>query len=155
MSMHDRGAEFENIRRLMTAALDGELSDAELTDLFASLRKHPDLEEEYRELKKYKEVTMNLKFKEPSEDIWQSYWLRVYNRMERGLGWILVSFGAIVLLTFGAIEFLRGLFADAGLPWYLKGAIFCLAAGAVILLISVLREKIFLHKSERYKDIIR
>jgi hypothetical protein len=36
-----------------------------------------------------------------------------------------------------------------------KTAGILLGAGSIILLVSVIREKLFLHKNERYKDIQR
>lgn len=98
---------------------------------------------------------MNMKYTSPPESVWDKYWLGVYNRIERGIGWILLSIGAIVLLIYGLYSMFESILADTEIAWWLKLAIFSAIAGTAVLLVSVLREKIFLHKTERYKDIRR
>jgi hypothetical protein len=155
MNTREQLPEKEYVRQLISAAIDGELTEQKKQELDALLRRYPDVADEYSEYKKIKEVTMGIKFTEPSPDVWESYWMKVYNRLERRLGWILLSLGATVLLIFGAFEIVKEIIGDAEMPWWVKGAVFAGAAGIVILLFSVIREKIFLHKSERYKEIIR
>ena len=89
----------------------------------------------------------------PLPAVWENYWMGVYIRLERGLGWILFSLGAIVLMLFGAWELASEWITDAGIPLWVRLAGISLAAGTIILFISVIREKLFLHKNERYKDI--
>ena len=33
--------------------------------------------------------------KKPPKEVWKFYWVSVYNRLERRIGWILLSIGAI------------------------------------------------------------
>jgi hypothetical protein len=145
----------ERARQLLMAALDGELGDEEKRELAVYMGKYPDLERELNEFKKIREITMDMKFLPPPDSVWDKYWLGVYNRLERGIGWILFSIGAIILLAYGFYSLIEAILADVEIEWWLKIAIFSAVAGAVVLLVSVLREKIFLHKSERYKDIQR
>jgi hypothetical protein len=145
----------ERARQLLMAALDGELGDEEKRELAVYMEKYPDLERELNEFKKIREITMDMKFLPPPDSVWDKYWLGVYNRLERGIGWILFSIGAIILLAYGFYSLIEAILADVEIEWWLKIAIFSAVAGAVVLLVSVLREKIFLHKSERYKDIQR
>jgi hypothetical protein len=145
----------ERARQLLMAALDGELGDEEKRVLAVYMEKYPDLERELNEFKKIREITMDMKFLPPPDSVWDKYWLGVYNRLERGIGWILFSIGAIILLAYGFYSLIEAILADVEIEWWLKIAIFSAVAGAVVLLVSVLREKIFLHKSERYKDIQR
>jgi hypothetical protein len=155
MNTHESGPEKEYARRLISAAIDGELTEKQQKEFTALLKRYPDVADEYSEYKNIKEITMGIKLTEPSPDIWESYWMKVYNRIERKLGWILLSVGATVLLIFGALELVRQIIGDTDMPWWIKGALFAGAAGIVILLFSVIREKVFLHKSERYKEIVR
>lgn len=145
----------ERTRDLLTAVLDGEAGEEEVRELEERMRDDPELERELREMQRIKEVTMNVRLKQPPVELWSSYWEGVYRRLERGLGWLLVSTGAAVLLISGVITGLRAVLADTELAWWLKGAILAIAAGALVLLISVIREKLFLHRSERYKDVQR
>lgn len=148
-------SEKERARQLIMAAVDGEIGDSERTELEGYLQKYPDLHEEFQQFKHMQEITMNMKYTSPPESVWDKYWLGVYNRIERGIGWILLSIGAIVLLIYGLYSIFESILADTEITWWLKLAIFSAIAGTVVLLVSVLREKIFLHKTERYKDIRR
>jgi hypothetical protein len=145
----------ERALQLLMAALDGELGDEEKRELAVYMERYPELERELNEFKKIREITMDMKFSPLPESVWDKYWLGVYNRLERGVGWILLSLGAIVLLVYGLYSMIVSILADVEIAWWLKLAILSVVAGTVVLLVSVLREKIFLHKSERYKEIQR
>lgn len=145
----------DRARLLLTAVLDGEASAGERRELEQLMAADPALEQEVQEMKRLKEMTMSLQLKEPPAELWDTYWDGVYRRIERGLGWLLVSAGATVLVVYAAIAWIRALLADTDLPWWPRTAILALAAGLVVLLVSVIREKLFLHKSERYKDVQR
>ena len=93
--------------------------------------------------------------KSPPEEHWDSYWRSVYNRIERGIGWILASLGATVLVLYGLWEAVHGLLADTSVPDFLKVAIFALAAGGAMLLVSVIREKLFTYRHDPYKEVDR
>ncbi len=40
----------------------------------------------------------------PPKDVWRVYWASVYNRLERRIGWILLSIGAMIILFFGGYK---------------------------------------------------
>ena len=42
--------------------------------------------------------------KKPPKDVWRFYWASVYNRLERRIGWILLSNGAMIILFFGGYK---------------------------------------------------
>jgi ferric-dicitrate binding protein FerR (iron transport regulator) len=145
----------ERARHLMMAALDGELSRQEQADLERLLRDDPALRAEWQRLQRVKEVTTTMSLREPPREVWDRYWLGVYQRFERGLAWILVSFGAIVVLSWGSWEVLRELWNDQQLPVLVKAGSFALVVGVVILAVSVVREKLFVYRTDPYKDVIR
>ncbi len=155
MSEREAQAGDDRVRHLMMAELDGELAAAERDELTRLLAANPALEAERRRLARLKEVTRNMRLRRPPEEVWQVYWASVYRRLERGVAWILVSIGAIVLISYGAWTGVRQLLADAELPWFLKGAILAALVGGVVLFVSVLREKLFVRSREPYKDIER
>ncbi len=141
--------------QLMMASIDGETNAQQESQLQALLNAEPALRQEFDELKALKELTMKNKPEAPPPAVWENYWTGVYTRIERGLGWILFSVGAIALLLFGAWEFAREWITDPHIPLWVRLAGLSLAAGTIILFVSVIREKLFLHKNERYKDIQR
>jgi len=94
-----------------------------------------------------------MKFSEPEERVWKTYWSSIYNRLERGLGWIFTSIGAIILIFYGGYKAVENIIKDPTLPLFLKIGILSLLLGITILFVSVLRERIFVRRKERYKEV--
>jgi ferric-dicitrate binding protein FerR (iron transport regulator) len=151
----DNRDRLEELRRRMMAALDGELSGDERAELDRALAEDDELRREWESLRKVKEATEEMKYREPPEETWEHYWVSVYNRMERGLGWILLFAGALVLIGYGLWHALGELLADNSVPGFIKIAIFAGLFGSLILLFSVIREKLFVRRGDRYKGIQR
>jgi ferric-dicitrate binding protein FerR (iron transport regulator) len=145
----------ERARRLIMASIDGELSGGERVELQRLLDEHPALRAEWARFQRVKEVTGAMALRPAPEEVWSDYWASVYSRLERGIGWILFSLGAIVLLSYGAWTGVRELLADATMPWFLKVSLLALTVGTVVLLVSVVREKVFVGRRQRYKDVER
>lgn len=145
----------ERYAALLTAALDGELTEDEREELESALRGDPALRAEWERLRRVKEVTGMMEFDEPPAETWDRYWTGVYRRIERGIGWVLASLGAVVLLSWGAWSWIQELLADRGLPTLVKGAVLLLVVGVVILFVSVVREKMHLRRDDPYKDVQR
>lgn len=145
----------ERARQLMMSALDGELGPEERGELERLLDADPGLRVEWERLRRVKEVTEQMALRRPPDEVWDDYWGSVYRRLERGFAWILVSVGAIVLISYGAWRGVSELIADADLPWVVKGGAFALTVGLVALFVSVFREKLFVRRRDPYKDVRR
>jgi len=145
----------ERVNRLMMAALDGEISPDERRELDAVIDSHPEVRREYEMLGRVKEVTGTMTYNKPPEEVWDRYWTSVSNRVERGIGWILVSVGAVVVGSYAAWKWLEAIWGETGLPLFVRLAILALAAGLLILAVSVVREKIFTYRRDPYKEIQR
>jgi len=145
----------EKTRMLMMASIDGEATAEQEAKLRKLLLEDNALAEEYQQLKQLKTMTSQNKLKEPLPELWDTYNHRLFIKAERGLGWILLTIGAVLLLFFGAWTALSDLFTDPETPLWLKAGIGALVAGTIILLVSLLRERFYLNKHERYKDIVR
>ena len=142
-------------KELMMKQIDGEISPGEAQELAEILSENPELQSEYNMLKTAKEKAQTMKSYHLPELVWEDYWGKLYNRMERGIAWILVSIGAILVLGYALWEFLSQLMADSTMPVALRFGIFALFFGALILIFSVFREKILLRKHDKYKEIQR
>ena len=144
-----------DIHILMMRSIDGEISPGEAGQLADLLDADPALREEFNHLKQVKETTVKMRNDMLPDVVWEDYWQQLYNRLERGFSWILISLGAIVLSASAiyhiALEFLK----DSGMPLYLKLALVSLFIGLVILLISVLRKKWFMRKHDPYRKVKR
>ena len=145
----------ERVRQLLMSGLDGELNEEEREELERLLSTDSKLRDEWNRLSRVKEVTQSMALRKPPDEVWEDYWASVYSRLERGVGWILVSVGGIVLVFYGAWQGVQALIADAEMPWFLKGAILATTVGLVVLFVSVLREKLFIRARDPYKDVQR
>lgn len=144
----------ERMDQLMRA-LDGELDAAERTAFEARLAEDPELREEWRRLSRAREATMGMKLRHPPEEVWDGYWTSVYSRTERGLGWILVSFGVIVVGGWAAWIWVGELLADTTMPLIVRLGMIAMFTGVVILAVSVVRHRINVLRTDPYKDIQR
>jgi predicted anti-sigma-YlaC factor YlaD len=143
----------EKIRELISSYLDGELDDQTRKTVEEHLASCRECRKEYEEMEKFEEVMGQMTFKNPPKEFWDLYWTSVYNRLERGIGWVFLSLGAIVLLFFGAYKIVEGIIRDSSTPLLLKVGLLLFLAGVVVLLVSIIREQFFLRKRERYKEI--
>jgi hypothetical protein len=97
-----------------------------------------------------------MKLNSPPEEVWDRYWTTTYRRAERGIAWLLVIAGGLVLAGYWIWHVVEALLADTGTPLFLRAAIAAVAIGALILVVSVVREKIFTARRDPYqKEVIR
>jgi predicted anti-sigma-YlaC factor YlaD len=143
----------EKYRLMMMEYLDGELDRESCKTVEQHLAGCSDCRREWDSMQKMKEITSNIKLTQPKEEVWKMYWEQVYNRTERGLGWILVSIGAIILLSFGAIHFVQDFLLLSPAPLLMKFGVSFALLGVIILFVSVLRERLFIRKTDKYKEI--
>jgi len=94
-----------------------------------------------------------MKLKKPNKEVWKLYSASVYNRLERRIGWMLFSIGAMILLFYGGYKAVEGLINDPSTPLILKLGIMTVLGGVVILLVSMVRERFFVRNRERYKEV--
>jgi len=145
----------ERARQLMMAALDDELAGGEREELDRLLAEDPELRGEWDRLHEVKEVTNTMSLRRPPEETWEQYFGSVYNQLERGFAWILLSMGAIVLTGWGLWVGLEELWGTTDVPMYVKIAIYATLLGLAVLLVSVIREKLYVRRTDPYKEIQR
>ena len=145
----------ERVRHLMMAEVDQELSGEERRELESALEENPDLLEELETFHRLKEVTDTMSPLKPPEETWDTYWEDVYRRLERGVGWVLVSLGTITAGTWAIWTAVGELIRDTTIPAYVRWGLLALIAGFVILFVSVVRERLFMQKNDPYKDVVR
>lgn len=134
---------------------ENELTENEKNEFNKLLIENPILQNEFNEQKRIKEVLKQMQFNNPSKEVWDGYWLGIYRRIERGLSWILISFGAIILIGFAIYQSAVSIWNDISLPIYIKFAVLSLIFGLIVLTVSILREKLFTLKKDKYKEIQR
>jgi anti-sigma factor RsiW len=140
---------------LLSAYVDGELTPDDVARVEAHLAENEQTRREVEKLRRLKVVTGAMRLKEPPAEEWEVFWMNVYNRSERSLGWILLCLGIVVMGAWGATEALTALLKTDELPLLVRGSVLVLSAGILVLLISAVRERIFRRNRTRYKDVIR
>lgn len=141
----------DEIAVLLSGYIDGELDDDEKTHVEAHLATCSACRREVTELRQMAEVTDNMRFTEPPNDVWANYWRGVYNRIERGAGWTVFALGLAVLCAYGVYEFLT----EPGVEAIVKVLIAVPVVGLLVVFISVWREKRVVNRYDKYKDIQR
>ena len=140
---------------LMMGYLDDELDDAQKKTFEEHIESCKDCAAEFEQFKKLKNVTDSVKLAEPEDVLWENYWSGVYNRFERGVGWILMSVTGIALIIYGLFKMVEGIIKDPNVEVLLKIVILTFIAGLAVLFVSILRERLYFWKKDRYKDVRR
>ncbi len=140
---------------LLSAYVDGELTAGETADVEARLASDPHAQQVVDQLRRLKSMTAMMRIKEPPPEEWEVFWQGYYNRIERSVGWVLLVLGGLALLGWVAYSLLVMIWHSENLPagvrWGTMGAI----SGLVVLLVSVVRERLHKRKLTRYKDVVR
>ncbi len=140
---------------LLSAYVDDELDPEDAARIEAHLAENEDTRREVERLRRFNQVTGSLRLKEAPPEQWEGFWSSFHNRNERHLGWLLLTLGVIVVGGWTLINLLKALIHTDAFPLYVKGGIFAAAAGVLVLIISVVRERIHKRARTRYKDVIR
>jgi predicted anti-sigma-YlaC factor YlaD len=140
---------------LMMAYLDNELTEEQRRAFEEHLASCPDCTKDMGEFEKLKALTDGVALVEPEDRVWNDYWSGVYNRIERGTGWVLFSVAAISLLIYGGFELIEGIIQDRTVGVLMKVGLLALLGGLAVLFVSVLRERLYFWSRDRYKDVRR
>lgn len=145
----------EEFRLLMTARLDGELGEEEILRVETHRNACSACREEMEAHRHLKILTSQLHFREPENLHWQEYWQKLYHRLERHMGWFLLVAGGCLLLSYLLVFLVESFFFQQGIPWPLRWGILFMLTGFMLLLLSVVRERLFLRKFDKYEGILR
>ena len=143
----------KKIKELISSYYDKELDEEQRKIVEKHLEECPECRKEFEEMGKFEEVMSKMELKKPPKDVWRLYWASVYNRLERRIGWILLSIGAMIILFFGGYKMVESIIQDPSTPFLLKAGILIFLGGIVVLLVSLIREQFFVRKRERYKEV--
>jgi hypothetical protein len=140
---------------LLSAYVDGELDAEQVARVEAHLAENQESRSEVDRLRRLKEVTGSMRLVEAPDEEWEIFWDNIYNRTERSLGWFALTLGAVIVGGFGLYEFAKSLFETDALPWFVRAGIFTLCGGLLLLLVSVIRERIYVRRRSRYDKVKR
>lgn len=140
---------------LMMGYVDNELKAEEKRRFDEHIAACSECAAELQAFKKLKQITEGVTLVEPEDRLWQQYWQGVYNRMERGIGWILLGVSGIALVLYGGFKVIEELIKDPSVGIILKVALIALLASLAVFFVSVLRERLFFWRHDRYRDVRR
>jgi anti-sigma factor RsiW len=140
---------------LIMRRLDGEISPEENERLEKHLSTCPACRKALSDYSRLTDVTSEVEMKKVGDEEWDLYWCRVYNRLERGVAWILVCIGAAAVLAYALFRLVTELIADPGMAAWAKAGIIVLVVGLALLFVSVLREQLTIRCSDKYRGIKR
>ena len=145
----------QDYKDFMMGYLDDELDAEQRAAFEAHLAGCAACRKEIEAFTRLKQITDDVTLVEPEERLWQQYWGGLYNRIERGTGWVVFSVAGILLAIYGGFLGIESLIRDPGIGLLLKVGLVGLLVGLAILFVSVLRERIYFWTKDRYKDVRR
>ena len=145
----------DDIEELIGPYCDGELPADQRQRVEDHLAGCETCRAELANLQALEEKLAMIEFAEPTDAGLELYWRGVYNRLERGVGWILLSIGAIIVLCYGGFKLIEEIVRDPSIALVFKFGFIALVFGAVILFVSLLRERLAVRKADRYSREIK
>jgi len=145
----------EKYKMLMMGHMDEELEPSDEAELARHLEDCPECLQEFERFKMLKEVTDSMQIKTLEDKFWDGYWGGIYNRLERGIGWLFAVIGTLFLCIGGSWIFCENVMFNSSQPFWMRCGSVAFVIGLVVLILSVSRERYRAYQNERYKDIRR
>ena len=143
----------ERAKTLLMGLIDNELSEADRAVVHEHLAACGGCRHEEAEFRRLADVTSRLTFREPTHAEWRQWCRETRNRLERGIGFGLLSFGMLTLGLYGLWELLSGFLMDSERSPALRVGVGAASAGALVVAASVVRERIRLYRTDRYEEV--
>ena len=145
--MHEPAETCEQYQILISGYLDGELDSEARQQLDAHVQVCARCRAELDAMRSLVVGTVaSLRVEEPPPEVWDDFLGQVYNRLERKLGWVLLSIGAFLIFCYALTLYIVE-------PWGsypLKLLLALPFVGLGILFVSVLRQRLKIAKTDRY-----
>ncbi len=137
---------FEEHEKKLMRYFDGEMDAKQCAEFKLHLETCESCRNALEEMSALKEVTDSMKLAELPEAVWEKYWNSVYNNIERSVAWFLFICGALILSGYWVYRVIT----EPGITTIVGLGCMLMFVGFAILLLSVLREKLTVNKSDRY-----
>lgn len=131
--------------------IDGEMSDDERAAFEKHLGECDDCGRAMREMREVNRLTGSVRMKDPQDEFWELYWKGIYRRLERKTAWIFMIAGIVMMLGYQGYRVVRSF---SGITFE-NVALILFVVGIILLLVSVVRERLHQYRSDPYKDVKR
>ena len=136
----------EEHQRNLMRYIDKEMENRERSEFEKHLETCETCRGQLRDFSMVKEVTERVKIADVPEAVWEKYWEKIYNRIERSVAWFLFIIGALILNGYWIYKAIT----DPSLHNIVGLGVMLMVVGFAILFLSVLREKRAVNKVDRY-----
>ena len=143
--------ECEKYQGLLMGLIDNELTPEETAEINSHLIKCDNCRTEYGQLRETSDKIGTVSFAEPQDEVLEQLWKSPHSRLTRNSAFLFILGGVLAIIAYGLFEFL-GSGEEAVIP---KIAVVAIIIGCVILLFSVIRERIHTYKVDPYKEVKR
>ena len=136
---------------MICRVVDGCASQAEDSEVEVMAERDPEVREA---LAQHREAVSSLRsvgLRELDDDVADQFSRGVYNRLERGVGWVLVVVGVALVTGYALYEFLT----EPDIHTVYRLGIAGLLVGFGLLISRVLRMRLRLRKQDKYAEVIR
>lgn len=139
----------EHVGALLSGYIDGELTQQERQWVEIHCENCVQCRSERKELAAIRKEVAGARLSEVGEDMWGENMKDSTVKASRGIGWILLIAGFLVLAGIVVFEFVT----DPTIETHMKLIIAAIYGGVALLLLSVLRQRLIERKSDKYKDV--
>jgi len=145
----------DDARRLASVDLDGELDGAQQQALQAHLEGCAVCRGEVERWQRIGKELETMPLSVEHDRALDAYEGHVYARLERGVGWILLSLAGILLAASGGFYLVRDFLLDPEVALVLRTGVAIGLLGLIVLAVGVLRHRLATHGSDPYKGVKR
>jgi predicted anti-sigma-YlaC factor YlaD len=142
-------------RQKLSAYLDGELDTTQTELLEAHLASCAECASMRDKLARVGEDLDMIRFAKPHDDVLDKYESHVFTKIERGVAWVLLSISAAILGGAALFFVARDFFMSAEAPFIVRVGVGVGMLGLIVLSVGVVRHRIAIRKTDKYKGVIR
>ena len=141
----------EALDRMLSAYLDGELTQAEQQKVRVYLEDCDEAREEFRELRELKKITSELSFAPPPDDRLDELARSLSVQAPRKAGWVLLAAAVVAVIVVMSVQVML----IPNIPWWVKSFYGALVLGFAAVLASVVRQRALEAPHDRYRGVKR
>ena len=141
----------EDIEVQLSGYLDGELTQQEAQRVRVHLDDCPHCKATLEELQSAKSLTRGLELQEPSAKEWEKMETIVFERVGRGLGWIILVVWIAVTGIYGSYQYA----SSPDEPLFQKILVFGILLGLALVFLSILSQRIRESRTDRYRGVLK
>ena len=139
----------QQIGELLSGYIDGELTQGSRQRVELHIDSCAKCHQAYEDLVRLQHDVGKMSFDELSQSEWSTIMNDMTVRSSRGTGWLLFVVGTLIIVTYGAFQFA----VDDTVPALIKSSVAAIVLGIVLLLFSVLRQRLITSKTDKYRDV--